>query len=189
MSQGFSDDLPSSELPSVRRSMSSIVAGLLSAAFALLVQAPGCSNGDSCIPRPGSCDLAAPSLSLFDVTKNCLGSPVLLTGVCNTSLDRCFASAGEGLACAVAPDGRVYVGLSSDNDIFTAAGWHFQEPTSPRSDGVPADEMLTEPLVSQCRQASIAPPCSGVILPDRDGNPIADTGTGAADPAEAGDDM
>lgn len=63
------DSLSSSLPPSGRRSKSSVVPGVLSAAFALFVQAAGCSNRDSCVPAAESCDLAAPSLNPFDATR------------------------------------------------------------------------------------------------------------------------
>jgi hypothetical protein len=124
----------------------------------------GSGGSTACIPAPGSCDAPPPQMNAFDATHGCLGARVPLTKVCNTSVNRCFPSAGLGLVCAIAPDGSVFVSVMSDNNMLTGSGWHFSQPLSsfPYPAAVPADEQATAEQLDRCRQAECASPCPGV---------------------------
>jgi hypothetical protein len=127
---------------------------------------PTCSldAGGACIPVPGTCDLGSPSMSSYDVTRGCLGAAVTLPGVCTTSVDRCTPSGGLGTDCAFAPDGGVFVAGMTDNEILTASGWRFVEPTAafPDPSVVPASETATSAQNATCALARCAPFCPGV---------------------------
>ena len=137
--------------------------------------APGGTNaklGDAgpidmgnCFPAPGSCDGPPPQLSPLDTVHGCLGAPVALPDVCSTSVNRCNGNSGLALDCAFAPDGGVFVGLTTDNYVLTGNGWIFAQPPSlfPGPSSSPADEVASAAQYDECaRLAVCAPPCPGI---------------------------
>jgi hypothetical protein len=128
----------------------------------------GCSTptgeaGGSCSPAPRSCDAPSPRMNSFDLTRGCLGDPIELSAVCNTSVNRCAPSAGLGPVCAVAPDGGVFVAVMSDNNMLTATGWRFDQGYSfPNPAAIPADQFATPDDTAACNRAWCAHPCPGV---------------------------
>jgi hypothetical protein len=119
------------------------------------------SPGDDgpCIPPPSSCDAPPPQVSPLDPQRGCLAAPVPLTGVCDTSVNRCTPSAGLGPLCAFAPDGGIFVTIISDNETLTAAGWQFTETGIPIP--IPAGQRATAAEEDECKKALCTPPCSG----------------------------
>jgi hypothetical protein len=105
-------------------------------------------------------------MSPLDPQRDCLAAPVPLTGVCDTSVNRCTPSAGLGPLCAFAPDGGIFVTIISDNETLTAVGWQFTETGIPIP--IPPDQMATAAEKDECMKALCTPPCSGVHPLDSD---------------------
>jgi len=103
-------------------------------------------------------------MNSLDVTRGCLGAPVELSAVCDTSVNRCAPSAGLGPVCAIAPDGGVFVAVMTDNNMLTATGWRFDQPvySFPNPTAIPADQFATRGDVDACNRAKCALPCPGV---------------------------
>ncbi len=122
------------------------------------------SAGGNCSPAPRSCNAPSPRMNSLDMTRSCLGDPVVLSAVCNTSVNRCTPSVGLGPVCAIAPDGAVFVAELSDNNMLTATGWRFDQPVHsfPDPTAIPADQFVTLNDTAACNLALCALPCPGV---------------------------
>jgi hypothetical protein len=120
--------------------------------------------GEGCVPAPGSCDAPSPKMSPMDFIRRCLAAPIALRDVCDTSVNRCGASAGIGPVCAFGPDGGVFVAVMSDNDMLRARGWRFSQPLQsfPNPAAIPLDQNATAAQEEACAQAQCAAPCPGV---------------------------
>jgi hypothetical protein len=94
----------------------------------------------------------------------CLGAPISVIGICQTSVNRCAPSEGIGIVCAFGPDGGVFVTVGSDNNILTGAGWRFEEPLTsfPDPSVVPSDEIATMADGQECSRAACASLCPAV---------------------------
>jgi hypothetical protein len=103
-------------------------------------------------------------MNSLDMTRGCLGDPIELSAVCNTSVNRCGPSAGLGPVCAIAPDGGVFVAVMSDNNMLTATGWRFDQPvlSFPNPTAIPAAQFATPDDTAACNRAWCALPCLGI---------------------------
>lgn len=135
---------------------------------------PDTGEDAACFPAPQSCDAPKTSMSQLDVARGCLLAPATLADVCATSVNRCGPSEGLGPACAIAPDGRVFVAAAfSDNFVLTAKGWQFELPFSsypPQlASAYPKEQMASDTQGQACADALCVPPCPGVPpLPGRE---------------------
>jgi hypothetical protein len=130
--------------------------------FVACTHTTGDATDAACSPPLGSCDLPAPEMSPVDTARRCLlEAPVALSAVCSTSVNRCAPSDGVGIVCAFAPDGGVFVSLSTDNDVPTATAWRFALNDSAYLGEVPSAELATSAESDLCAQAACMPACSG----------------------------
>jgi len=139
----------------------------------------------------GSCFFGDAVVQHFDAVRKCLDAPETYVGLCvnGEAVDprRC-AAASLGPACAIAPDGGIYLAKLRGDEYFSAPGWrtdHYPASGPPR----PAGTDATPEEYAQCYFASCAPPCPGVedshLMPSFDCP--ADAGSaGVTDAADAG---
>jgi len=140
----------------------------------------GTGGADDCIPPPSSCDVGSPSMYPLDAARGCLGTPITLSDVCRTTVNRCAPSAGLGYVCVFAPDGSLFINFASDNYKMTAAAWSFVQQ------GVPSGG-FTEGDSARCMQAQCLPTCPGVA-PWTNRPFCGDAGFVAGDAAPVADD-
>jgi hypothetical protein len=123
------------------------------------------ANADAgCSSPAGSCDGPSPIFYQVDLADNCvLPAQVTLSDICSTTVNRCAPSGGIGPACAFSPDGGVYVQTQSDNNMYSASGWHFDQPYGgfPDPGPLPADQHASDAQQTQCVQVQCWPACSG----------------------------
>ncbi len=118
-------------------------------------------DSTNCTPAPMSCDNPPPVMHPVDSVRGCLEAPAPVTGVCDTSVNRCAPSAGLGPACAFAPAGGVFFAVLSDNDVLTAEGWQFQKYPSPAA----PSEVASSAQADECARAACLPACPGAPIP------------------------
>lgn len=144
--------------------MKGVATPLHYACFMVSVWNVGCTTDGDCRPKAGTCDGVSPTMNRVVWTGDaaCLSAAVALTGVCNTSLDKCTPSAGLGDDCAFGPDGSVFIGLMSDNEVLTAAGWRFVEPWESfgGNSPFPSEQVATATQYNLCAQAACLPACT-----------------------------
>jgi hypothetical protein len=123
------------------------------------------SDADAgCIPAAGSCDGPAPVFYQVDLQNHCIEpAQITLNAICSTSVNRCGESAGIGPACAFSPDGGVYVQFQSDNNMYSANNWNFDQPYAdfPDPGALPADQHASDAQQAQCFAIDCFPYCSG----------------------------
>ena len=119
-------------------------------------------GANNCFPSAASCDGPPPQLSPLDTIHGCLGAPITLPEVCSTSANRCNENSGLALDCAFAPDGGLFVGLTSDNYVLTGNGWTFVQPPNPFQGPIRTDQVATAAQNGECTAAMCSPPCPGV---------------------------
>jgi hypothetical protein len=142
--------------------MNTVVLGMMVAVLPFAGASAGCSGG-GCDAERVACDGPPPQMRLLDVGRGCLGPVEQVTGVCHTLVNRCTPSGAIAPACAVSPDGGVFVAIMTDNDMLTGAGWHFIEAVAsfPDPAAIPTDEEATGEQAQECARALCAPQCSG----------------------------
>ena len=121
------------------------------------------SGGDACFPAPGSCDMPSPSFHAVDTARGCIDeAATTFNEVCTTSVNRCGGSSAVGFACAIAPDGGWYVSSWSDNDVWTANGWifdqHYEEYAT--SSQFPVDQRASAEQETKCHELLCLPVCN-----------------------------
>ena len=128
------------------------------------MQTPRDSDAATCSPPPESCDAPPPEMHELDPARGCLMAPATVAEICNTSVNPCAPSMGLSTDCAFAPDGRVFIAGTTDNQMYTATGWRFSEPLSsfPQANAIPIDQRSTRADDDRRQALACTPPCPGV---------------------------